>query len=254
MVRTRYYAALNEIRVRRAELRRKESSESLASAIEVELELTMVLPTTTKITTNVPTRPTQQVARSPNYSTIIATEMELTLRSPQAFMVPALQQTPQPGSLLYSAPLHANGVPMYPLIPLPGQLVLEAEAGANIALEANDADGFPGDNNVMPQKYEQSLGQNRFGMLSGATLVQSDVDPTVSPIPRPPGPDVFSRRTSKTFEDMLLDQDVGKGYSHPHSSRSSKMDLKGKLRNARQKNSKSSRLGAKYRKYLCRMC
>ncbi|KAK8189281.1 uncharacterized protein BKA78DRAFT_166940 [Phyllosticta capitalensis] len=220
MVRPRYYAALNEVRARRAELRREESSLSLASAVEVELELTMVLPTTTKITTNMPTCPTQQVARSPNYSTIVATEMELTLRSPQLFMVPALQQTPKPGSLLYSAPLHANGVPMYPVIPLPGQLVLEAEAGADMALEARDADAISDDDDD---------GHNDWFVQLGTNL-------KASPIPRPPAPTGLPRCNSKTFEGMGLDQDMPEGpLQHSDSASSSEMRLEKKLAQAHWK-------------------
>ncbi|KAK8241954.1 hypothetical protein HDK77DRAFT_511183 [Phyllosticta capitalensis] len=239
MVRPRYYAALNEVRARRAELRREESSLSLASAVEVELELTMVLPTTTKITTNMPTCPTQQVARSPNYSTIVATEMELTLRSPQLFMVPALQQTPKPGSLLYSAPLHANGVPMYPVIPLPGQLVLEAEAGADMALEARDADAISDDDDD---------GHNDWFVQLGTNL-------KASPIPRPPAPTGLPRCNSKTFEGMGLDQDMPEGpLQHSDSASSSEMRLEKKLAQAHWKHSKRSRLRrslAKCIKFLC---
>ncbi|KAL1388053.1 hypothetical protein HDK64DRAFT_272732 [Phyllosticta capitalensis] len=89
MPRIRYYAALNDVRARRLEYRREDSSESLDSVITTQLEMMMVLPAIA----DRPTRPSQQrMSISTNCSTIVNTEMEPTQLPGQSFLVPALHQ------------------------------------------------------------------------------------------------------------------------------------------------------------------
>ncbi|KAK8209703.1 hypothetical protein IWZ01DRAFT_483592 [Phyllosticta capitalensis] len=89
MTRIRYYAALNDVRARRLEYRREDSSESLDSVITTQLEMMMALPAIA----DRPARPSQQrMSSSMSYSTIVNTEMEPTQLPGQSFLVPALHQ------------------------------------------------------------------------------------------------------------------------------------------------------------------
>ncbi|KAK8249057.1 hypothetical protein IWZ00DRAFT_490009 [Phyllosticta capitalensis] len=160
----RYYAAVNAVRARRHEFRREDSSESLTSDIAAELELAMAVPFTTTPASQ--PQPMDEPRRRPFTS----------------FLIAALSQIAKPGLVFYHAPVHMSGEPsgepVYLLIPRNKQA--EAEAGAIMALEANDVFAI----SIESEWEVVELGfrhDNRAGVPSVASPVQSSANKMISP-------------------------------------------------------------------------
>ncbi|KAK8209705.1 hypothetical protein IWZ01DRAFT_542492 [Phyllosticta capitalensis] len=233
-----YYAAVNAVRARRHEFRREDSSESLTSDIAAELELAMAVPITTT-----PASQPQPMGPPLTCSNIVAAEMEPMRRPFTSFLIAAPSQIAKPGLVFYHAPVHMSGEPVYLLTPRNKQA--EAEAGAIMALEANDVFAI----SIESEWEVVELGfrhDNRAGVPLAASPVQSSANKTVSQIRCASG-HVSKRSMIKKVDSMNLEQDTGKARFFYYNLAPPDMSSDDKPRSVRDKVSKH--LSARWSKF-----
>ncbi|KAK8189282.1 hypothetical protein HDK77DRAFT_427760 [Phyllosticta capitalensis] len=231
----RYYAAVNAVRARRAEFRREDSSESLTSDIAAELELAMAVPFTTT-----PASQPQPMGPPPTRSNFVAAEKEPTRRPFTSFLIAALSQIAKPGLVFYHAPVHMSGEPVYLLTPRNKQA--EAEAGAIMALEANEVFAI----SIESEWEVVELGfrhDNRAGVPSVASPVQSSANKMVSPSRCASG-HVSKRSMIKKVESMNREQDRDKAAFYYFNLAPPDRSSDDKLRSVRDKGKRRTPTGA----------